>query len=442
MYDVIFVGSGHAAWHGAMTLAKSGKKVALVEANKVAGTCTNYGCNAKILLDGPAEIIHHLNHYHGIGINETPSIVWPELMNYKHTVIDPLSDGLANMLSVNDVEIIAGHASFVDENTIKVGPVSYKADKFVIATGQKPAKLPIDGSEFTHDSTDFLDLPEMPKSMVFIGAGYIAMEFAAIAHAAGSKVTLIEYGSSALRGFDSKYSANVVKEMQNRGIEFAFDNAVKSVKKVDDGYVVTTQQGNEFKADYVMDTTGRRANIDNLGLDNIGVKYDKQGVLVNDTLQTNVKNIYASGDVISKQIPRLTPTATFESNYVASVLLGNKTPIKYPVVPTVAFTLPRIAQIGMLPDDAVGDEYSVHEIPYGKMMEFQAQHDVNATLKVVVKDHKLVGASLLGDFAPELVNALVPVINDEYDAAKIVNTIYAFPTHTGTIMPLIARTLV
>lgn len=101
-------------------LAQAGKKVALVEANKVAGTCTNFGCNAKILLDGPAEIMHHLHHYHGIGINETPAIVWQELMAYKHKVIDPLSDGLAQMLTVSGIEIIAGRASFVDPHTILV----------------------------------------------------------------------------------------------------------------------------------------------------------------------------------------------------------------------------------------------------------------------------------------------------------------------------------
>lgn len=441
MYDVIFIGSGHAAWHGAMTLAQAGKKVALVEANKVAGTCTNYGCNAKILLDGPAEIMHHLEHYHGIGINETPAIVWPELMAYKHTVIDPLSDGLAKMLSVNGIEIIAGKAEFIDANTISVQETTYQADKFVIATGQKPAKLPITGAELTHDSTDFLDLPTMPASMVFIGAGYIAMEFAAIAQAAGSKVTLIEYGPSALNGFDADHSAQVVAKMQARGIEFIFNNAVASVSQVGDEYLVTTAQGKTVQAAYVMDTTGRVANIDGLGLDTIGVATNRQGVIVDEHLQTNVANIYASGDVIAKTIPRLTPTATFESNYVASVLLGNQAPISYPAIPTVAFTLPRVAQIGMLPADADANGATVHVIPYGKMMRFQAQNDTDAVIKIVVKDHRLVGAALLGDFAPEVVNALVPVINDGYDAQKIAANIYAFPTHTGTVLPLIARYL-
>lgn len=444
MYDIIFIGSGHAAWHGAQTLARAGKKVALVEANKVAGTCTNFGCNAKILLDGPAEMMHHLHHYHGIGINDTPDIIWPELMAYKHQVIDPLSDALAKMLSVDGIDIIAGHAQFIDPQTITVGEVQYQADQFVIATGQRPAKLPITGAELTHDSTDFLDLPEMPKSMVFIGAGYIAMEFASIAHAAGSQVTLIEYGDWALNGFDADYAQQVVADMSAKGIAFAFGQAVTRVTALDNGqYAVETAQGQRIEADYVMDTTGRVANIDGLGLDTVGVAYDRQGVLVNDHLQTNVPNIYASGDVISKPIARLTPTATFESHYIARVLLGDLAPIAYPVVPTVAFTLPRVAQVGVTTEAAAQrDDLQVIEIPYGQVMRFQTLNDVHAAIKIVLNQEKqLVGAALIGDFAPEVVNALVPVINKCYTSADIKAQIFAFPTHTGIVLPMIANYL-
>ncbi|WP_349582522.1 dihydrolipoyl dehydrogenase family protein [Leuconostoc citreum] len=444
MYDVIFIGSGHAAWHGAQTLARAGKKVALIEENKIAGTCTNFGCNAKILLDGPAEMIHHLHHYHGVGINEKPDIIWPELMAYKHQVIDPLSDGLARMLSIDGIDIIAGHAQFVDTQTISVGQTTYTAAQFVIATGQKPAKLPIPGAELTHNSTDFLDLPDMPKSMVFIGAGYIAMEFASIAHAAGSQVTLIEYGGSALNGFDKLYAETVVADMRAKGITFAFNQDVSEVKALDDGqYVIETSQGTRFQADYVMDTTGRTANIDQLGLDSIGVAYDRQGVLVNDHLQTTVPNIYASGDVISKSIARLTPTATFESHYIAKVLLGEKAPIRYPVVPTIAFTLPRVAQVGVTSQEArMRDDLQVIEIPYGQMMRFQTLNDSQAALKIVVNTKKkLVGAAMIGDFAPEIVNALVPVINKQYTRDDIQSQIFAFPAHTGVVLPMIANYL-
>ncbi|ADG40374.1 glutathione reductase [Leuconostoc sp. C2] len=444
MYDVIFIGSGHAAWHGAQILARAGKKVALIEENKVAGTCTNFGCNAKILLDGPAEMIHHLHHYHGIGINQTPDIIWPELMAYKHEVIDPLSDGLAHMLSVDGIDIIAGHAKFMTARSITVAGETYTAEQFVIATGQRPAKLPIVGSELTHDSTDFLDLPDMPKSMVFIGAGYIAMEFASIAHASGSHVTLIEHGDRALTGFDADYAKVVVADMTEKGIKFAFNHTVSGVSAVENGqYLVTTAQGDSYQVDYVMDTTGRVANTENLGLENIGVLSDRQGILVDHHLQTRVPNIYASGDVISKPIARLTPTATFESHYIASMLLGDKKPIAYPAIPTVAFTLPRIAQIGVTTDEAKKrSDLTVIEIPYGQIMRFQTLNDVHAAIKIVMnQDKHLVGAALIGDFAPEVINALVPVINKQYTSEDIKSQIFAFPTHTGIVLPMIANYL-
>ncbi|WP_220740674.1 dihydrolipoyl dehydrogenase family protein [Leuconostoc miyukkimchii] len=444
IYDVIFIGSGHAAWHGAQTLARAGKKVALIEENKVAGTCTNFGCNAKILLDGPAEMIHHLHHYHGIGINDTPDVIWPELMAYKHRVIDPLSDGLAKMLSVDGIDIIAGHAKFIDKHTITVAGETYTADQFVIATGQRPAKLPITGTELTHDSTDFLDLPNMPKSMAFIGAGYIAMEFASIAHAAGSDVTVIEYGDHTLNGFDNDYAQAVVADMTEKGITFAFNHAVSEVSQLENGqYLVATVQGDTYQVDYVMDTTGRVPNIDDLGLDDIQVDFDRQGVLVNNHLQTSIANIYASGDVISKSIARLTPTATFESHYIASVLLGDQTPINYPVVPTIAFTLPRLAQVGVTAAEAKKQSnLTVIEIPYGQIMRFQTLNDVHAAIKIIVNQEKqLVGAALIGDFAPEVINALVPVINQHYTSDDIKSQIFAFPTHTGIVLPMIANYL-
>lgn len=443
-YDVIFIGSGHAAWHGAQTLARSGKKVAVVEENKLAGTCTNFGCNAKILLDGPAEMMHHLQRYHGIGINETPNIIWPELMAYKHQVIDPLSDSLAHILSVDGIDIIDGHATFIDSEKITVADQIYKAQHFVIATGQRPAKLAITGTELLHNSTDFLDLPEMPKSILFIGAGYIAMEFAAIAQAAGSQVTIVEYGDQALTGFDSAYAQMVVNDMSQRGMQFFFNQAVSSVSHHENNqFQVDTAQGQTYYVDYVMDTTGRMPNIESLGLDAVHVLYDKQGILVNDHLQTSVENIYASGDVISKSIARLTPTATFESNYIAQVLLGDQTPINYPAVPTIAFTLPRVAQIGVTVDQATQDHtLQVYDIPYGQMMRFQTLNDTHAAIKIVINNKKqLVGAALIGDFAPEVINALVPVINNSYKRKDIQSQIFAFPTHSGIVLPLIANYL-
>ena len=443
-YDVIFIGSGHAAWHGAQELARAGKRVALIEQEKVSGTCTNFGCNAKILLDGPAELLHHLHNYHGIGMNDAVNIVWPELMAYKHQVIDPMDEAMAQILAVDGIDIIFGHASFVDAHTITVNDDTYTADNFVLAMGQRPAKLPVTGTELTHDSKDFLDLPEMPKSMIMIGAGFIGMEFASIAQAAGSDVTIVEYADRALANFDADYTNRVVELMTAKGIKFAFNNAVEQISQDGDVFSVKTAQGNTFQADMVFDTTGRVPNTDDMNLASIGVETNRGGVIVNDHMQTTVAHIYASGDVVAKTTPRLTPTATFESLYIADVLLGQTTAaIAYPAVPSVTFTLPRMAQVGVSTAEAAdSDEYNVYDINFAQLGMFASHHDTEAKVKIVLNQQKqLVGAALIGDAAPELVNTLVPIINHKYTKADLNKTIYAFPTPSAMLPMLLANFL-
>lgn len=347
-------------------------------------------------------------------------------------------------MAVDGIDIIFGHASFVDEHTVVVADETYTADNFVLAMGQRAAKLPVAGTELTYDSKDFLDLPEMPTSMILIGAGFIGMEFASIAHAAGSDVTIIEYADRALANFDAEYTQRVVEIMSEKGINFAFGNAVNEIKATDNGYIVTTAQGNQFEAAMVFDTTGRIPNIDHMNLEDIGVETNRGGVVVNDYMQTSVSRIYASGDVVAKTTPRLTPTATFESLYIADILLGKENEaIKYPAVPTVTFTLPRMAQIGVSTTEAnASDEYQVHNINFAQLGMFASHHDQEAKVKIVLnRDKQLVGAAIIGDAAPELVNTLVPIINHKYTKDDLNKTIYAFPTASAMLPMLLANFL-
>ncbi|WP_288531746.1 FAD-dependent oxidoreductase, partial [uncultured Secundilactobacillus sp.] len=169
-FDVIFIGSGHANWHAAVTLQQAGKKVAIVEKDMVGGTCTNYGCDAKIALDGPFQLIEQLQRFKGHGVNETPTIDWPSLMNYKHQVIDPLAPTMDQLFSQMGITMINGAATITDAHTIQVGTQKYTTDFIVIGTGQRPATLAIDGQSFIHDSREFLDIPDMPQRITFIGA--------------------------------------------------------------------------------------------------------------------------------------------------------------------------------------------------------------------------------------------------------------------------------
>ncbi|MFT8725742.1 MAG: NAD(P)/FAD-dependent oxidoreductase [Liquorilactobacillus nagelii] len=439
-YDVMFIGSGHANWHAALALRKAGKKVVLIEKDLLAGTCTNYGCNAKILLDGAADVLHQAAAYQGKGITGELKIDWPALMAYKQQTISPIHLLLEQQFKAAGIEIINGTAEFVDQHTVTAAGKNISAQDIIIGTGQRPSILPIPGKELMHDSRDFLDLPELPKHLTFIGAGIVSLEFAMLVRAAGAQVTVIEFADTALRGVEEKYVEQILQRMRDLGIELHFNEAVQSVVKQDSRLVVTTANGLKVTTDYVVAGTGRIPNVEELALDKVGVKFDKNGILVDDHLQTNVEHIYASGDVIAKRIPKLTPTATFESNYLAALLAGQTTaPIQYPVVASVIFTLPRIAQVGVTSAQAAAEDYQVVTIPYGARLRFQTKNEPAAEATLIFdQEHYLVGASVYGDEAPELINFLTMIISQKLTLSKLNQAVFAFPSQTIGLLSMLS----
>lgn len=298
------------------------KKVAIVEKDITAGTCTNYGCTAKFLLDSPFEFIDGLSRYDKAGITGNTKVNWQELMAYKKSEIPTYASLMEGMFVQMQIDLLKGYGKLVDAHTVSVDDDRISADYIVLGTGQRPARLQIKGKEFLHDSCDFLDLDKMPKHITFIGAGIISMEFATMSTKLGSEVHIIEYADRALVAYQENYIDSVVAKMTAEGVYFHFKQAVQAVEETTAGLRVTTAQGLELETDYVLDVTGRIPNVENLGLDELGIAYNRSGIVVNEYLQTSVPNIFASGDVIDKNIPCLTSTASFESDYIAAYILG------------------------------------------------------------------------------------------------------------------------
>ncbi|MFV0561072.1 MAG: dihydrolipoyl dehydrogenase family protein [Enterococcus sp.] len=433
-FDILFIGSGQAAWNAALPLAMSGKKVGIVEENKVAGVCTNFGCDAKGVLDGPIKALEILKQYEEVSLTKVETkIDWEKLMQHKHSIIDPLSGQLQGMLEKVGVQFIFGHGEFIDGQTVQVGTQTYTADKFVVATGQRPARLNIPGKEYLKNSTDFLDLPHLPERMTFIGAGYVSMELASIAVAAGSKVTIIEFAPTSLNGFDSEFADKLVKKMEADGVEFFFNQGVSSVEKQsDESLMIKTDKGTEVLSDYVVDATGRIPNVEHVGLDKAGVAYDKSGIFVNDHLETAQKNIFASGDVISKTVPKLTPTAAFEARYLTKLFVGQtQEAIEYPLIATAAFTMPRIAQVGITTQEAKADseKYKVKTIDLSQNWDYKGMNEKNAEMKLIFdKDGVVVGATNYSNEAPEVINSLTSIIQNKLTLSDMEKILYVFPT--------------
>lgn len=430
-YDVLYLGSGHGTFDGAIPLAQKGVKVGVIEADKVGGTCPNRGCNAKISLDAPVALQRQLADLNPVLTGQT-HLNWDANLAHKNDVIGGLPQMIGGLLESSGVDLIHGYGRLVDAHTIQVGQQTYTTDQIVLATGLHPHRLSIPGGEFLHDSTDFLDLTEMPKHLTVIGGGYIALELATIANAAGSAVTVILHGDQALRAFHQPYVEQVLADLEAHGVTILRNTTVTQVTHAASDYVLTTDANETLTADWILDATGREPNTADLGLDEVGVTYNANGIEVNDHLQTSVPNIYASGDVIDKTQPRLTPTAIFESTYLMHVFAGETTaPIDYPAIPTVVFTSPRLAQVGVTVAQAKAqpDKYTMttQHIPDDWYRQVGQETSGDNTL-IFDQDHHLVGATEVSAQAADVINTLLPAITFKYGPQEIERLIPLFPT--------------
>lgn len=428
-FDVLYIGAGHATFDGGAPLAATGVSVGVIESGLIGGTCPNRGCNAKITLDEPVKMTREAERMSDI-VQGDLAINWTKNVEHKQEIIDKLPAGLTNRLESAGAKIIKGHAEFVDNHTLSVDGKLVTAEKIVIATGLKPHRLDISGTELAHDSEDFMNLKHLPSRITIVGSGYIGMEFATIANAAGADVTVMLHSDKVLRKFYQPYVQKVVADLKDRGVKFIENSQVKSFEKDGDGYRVNYGDNQSIAADWILDATGRIPNLDNLEIDKVGVKYDETGVFVNEYLQTNVDNIYAAGDVLSNDLPKVTPAAFFESKYLMKLFSGQTTePINYPVIPSVVFTSPRIAQAGVSVADAEQkgldvttndlEKYWYYEVDKESIAESKQVHD---------KAGHLIGVTEVSDQAQDAINALLPAIEFKMDREQIGRLIGLFPT--------------
>lgn len=429
-YDVLYIGSGHGTFDGAIPLGAKGKKVGVVEQDLVGGTCPNRGCNAKIVLDSPVAMQRHLEEVHGI-VNGETKIDWAENQAHKHEVIDGLPAFIQGLMDSTNVDVLFGRGTLADAHTVMVNGEAKTADKIVISTGLRPHRLTIPGSDLAHDSEDFLNLTDMPERLTIIGGGYIAIEFATMANAAGSDVTVILRGKEALKAYHQPFVEQIIADLEKHGVTFIRETAVEAIVQGAEGLVVRGQDLN-IETDWVLDATGRVPNVENLGLEEVGVNYTPAGITVDDYLRTSVSNIYASGDVIDKVQPKLTPTAVFESLYLMHTFAGETTePIVYPAIPSVVFTSPRLAQVGVTVAEAEANPelYTIetNHIPDDWYRQVDKE-TIGDNILIFDKAHKLVGATEVSNKADDVINTLLPAIEFKFGPAEIERMVYLFPS--------------
>mgnify|MGYP001024799984 FL=1 len=428
--DVLIIGAGPAGTAAAYGLKAKGKTVAIVEADLWGGTCPNRGCDPKKLLMRGVEVKTEAKRMQGNGVQGQVAIDWPELMAFKRSYTDRVPESTKQGLLAEGITTYYGQAAFRDTHTVVVDAEEIQAEKIIIATGQRPAVLPIVGKEHLQSSTDFLSFEKMPATIAFIGAGYITFELAMIAQAAGAEVHVIHHNEQPLKGFDAELTAEMVRSMQDQGVSFHFNQNTQRITKEQNHYTIQTQ-ALSLTVEAVIGATGRRPNSDQLQLEKAGVETSKQGIVVNEFLQTSQRHIYAIGDVLAKKQPKLTPVASFEAAYLVEHIDDQKTPIRYPLIPTLVFGAEKLARVGISEQEIADNasEYHSEVMDLSSWYTYRRINDQDAKIKLVYDtSDTIVAVTIVSALADELINHFVFVLENQLSKEALAQMIFAYPT--------------
>jgi len=442
-FDLVAIGSGAAASTVAMKCRKAGWTVAVVDSQPLGGTCALRGCDPKKVLVGVTEALDWTERLRDKGLRSSDVRVdWPELMRFKRTFTDPVPARREKSFSRAGIEVFHGRARFVGPTAVRVGDDVLEARYVHIGAGAKPADLPIDGSQHLTTSDEFLELDALPRRLLLVGGGYISFEFAHVARRAGVAVTLLHRSARPLKGFDADLVGNLVERTRRLGIEVFLSTEVRAIDRTDEGLRVHASTNGEtrvFEANLVVHGGGRVPAIDDLGLEEAGVKRGKHGVEVNEFLQSvSNHSVYAAGDAAATEGAPLTPVAGYEAQIVAANLLeGNHRKAEYPPIPSVVFTLPPLARVGLTEEDARrrGLRFRTHSEETSSWYSARRIGEECSAYKVLVEEdtERILGAHLLGPHADEAINLFTMAMNIGMKPRDIKKMIFAYPTVASDI---------
>jgi glutathione reductase (NADPH) len=438
-FDLVVIGSGTAGGTIATRCRAAGWSVAVVDKHPFGGTCALRGCDPKKVLVGAAAAVDAARALSGKGVRpDGLAINWPELMRFKRTFTDPVPEKRKDALHRAGIETFQDVARFTGPAHLSIGDASLEATRAIaIAAGAKPADLEIAGREHLLTSDDFLELPALPSSIVFVGGGYIAFEFAYIAACAGARVTILHRGERPLEQFDSDLVQHLVERTRAAGIDVRLRADVRAVTVAGRAYRVQFQGGGgeqEVEADCVVHAAGRVPDIGDLQLDTGRVEHVREGIRVNGFLQslTNPK-VYAAGDCAATGGPRLTPVAGYEARVVAANLLeGANTEVDYSAVPSVVFTTPPLARVGFTEDQAraAGLRFATRHADTSSWYSSRRVGETASAFKTLIEEGsgRLLGAHILGPHADETVNLFALAMRSGMTADRLKQMMWAYPT--------------
>ncbi len=433
-FDLFAIGAGSGGVRASRFCASYGAKVAVAEERYFGGTCVNVGCIPKKLFSYAA---HYRDDFHdAAGFGWTmpePTFHWPTLLANKNKEIARLNGIYEGVLSRAGVTILKARATVLDPHMVECGGKTYTAKHILVATGSWPTVPDIPGSALAITSNEAFFLPRLPESVIVVGGGYIAVEFASIFQGLGVKTTLVYRGKRLLRGFDADLGLHLADEMAKKGITVRLESDIASLTKGADGNLdATFRDGSTGRTGAVMFATGRKPNTRKLGLEAAGVKLREDGAIeVNDFLMSSVESIHALGDVTNRI--NLTPVATAEGIALAKTLFrGQPTQVDYDNIPTAVFAIPNLATVGLPEEVAIarGHKVEIYRSSFRALKHTLSGSEEKTFMKLVVDaaTQRVLGAHMMGTDAGEIIQGIAIALKCGATKDQFDSTIGIHPT--------------
>lgn len=433
MFDIIIIGAGPGGYETAADAAAHGLTVAIVERDLMGGTCLNRGCIPTKALCRNAEVVNLMREAEVWGV-KTGDVAfdYAPVFERKEAVVKQLREGVEMLMGAPSITAIKGEASLKDANTVVVNGEEYSAKNIIIATGSAPRGLPIEGADLAMTSDDILAMETLPKSLCIVGGGVIGMEFAAVFSTFGVEVTVIEYCKEILPPFDKDVAKRLKTVLSKRGIKIITSAAVNGISQGDEGMTVTYElkgKPQSVTCEKVLMSVGRQPVLPQ-GLEAVGVTVGRRGIEVDDNMMTNVKGVYAIGDVNGRMM--LAHAASAQGQRALHAILGKAYDIKLDIVPSAVFTVPELAMVGLTEEQCAerGLDVTVKKAFFRSNGKAVAMNETDGLLKMIVDNatRQIVGCHICGAHAADLIQEVVTAMNAGATVDLLARSIHGHPT--------------
>jgi len=432
-HKISIIGSGPAGYSAAIRAAQMGMEVVVFEKGGLGGVCLNWGCIPTKTLATSASLLSNIKRADEFGINiKEYNLDFAKVQKRKESIVAGLSSGIGMLFNSHKIRLIKESAKIEEHNCISVNSEKVKTDSILIATGSMP--LSISNIEFDHDkilsSKDMLSLKKIPRHLIIIGGGAIGCEFASIFKMFGSEVTIIEMAAQLLPNEDTEIAKRIELIFKKRGIKVFTNNKVEGIDKTEDGVKVFLSDGQVIAGDRSLVSIGRKPNTNDLGIEELGVVCDKGWIKTDKKFSTNIRNIYAAGDVTGGML--LAHVGSREGVAAIDAIAGVKNDINYEVIPSCIFTQPEIASVGLNDKNAKDKSYNTisRKFLFSAIGKSHIAGDTEGFLKLIVNsdNDKILGAHIIGMNATELIAELSVCIQYGITSEQLTRVIHAHPT--------------